>query len=83
MGDVRREGLICAIEIVRDFKTRAPFPFAERIGHHVCEAARKHGLITRPVGDVLVLMPPYCTTESQLAAMADALWRGLQEVLPS
>ena len=63
VGDVRQEGLICAIEIVRDFKTREPFPFAERIGHRICEAARAHGLLTRPIGDVLVLMPPYCCTE--------------------
>ncbi len=82
VGDVRREGLICAIEIVRDFKTRQPFPFAERIGHRICEAARAHGLLTRPVGDVLVLMPPYCATENQIAQMADALWLGLNEVLP-
>jgi adenosylmethionine-8-amino-7-oxononanoate aminotransferase len=34
------------------------------------------------VGDVLVLMPPYCSTEAQIAQMAEALWRGLNEVLP-
>ncbi len=82
VGDVRQEGLVCGIELVRDFSTRAPFPFADRIGHRVCLAARKHGLLTRPVGDVLVLMPPYCTTETQLVQMTDALWRGLNEVLP-
>jgi adenosylmethionine-8-amino-7-oxononanoate transaminase len=82
VGDVRQEGLICAIELVREFDTRAPFPFAERIGHRVCEAARRHGLLTRPVGDVLVLMPPYCTTAEQLDRMIGALWLGLCEVLP-
>jgi adenosylmethionine-8-amino-7-oxononanoate aminotransferase len=83
VGDVRREGLIAAIELVRDFRTRAPFPFAERIGHRVCEAAKKHGLLTRPVGDVLVLMPPYCATDSQIARMTAALWQALNEVLPA
>jgi len=82
VGDVRQEGMICAIEIVRDFQTREPFPFAERIGHRVCEAARKHGLLTRPVGDVLVLMPPYCATEDQIGRMVEALWLGLVEILP-
>jgi lysine---8-amino-7-oxononanoate aminotransferase len=82
VGDVRQEGLICAIEIVRDFGTRAPFPFTDRIGHRICEAARAHGLLTRPIGDVLVLMPPYCVTEHQIEQMAEALWRGLIEVLP-
>jgi adenosylmethionine-8-amino-7-oxononanoate aminotransferase len=82
VGDVRQEGLICAVEIVRDFKTRQPFPFAERIGQRICEAARKHGLLTRPIGDVLVLMPPYCSTEDQLSQMVEALWLSLNEVLP-
>jgi adenosylmethionine-8-amino-7-oxononanoate aminotransferase len=82
VGDVRREGLICGIEIVADFATRRPFPLADRTGHRICEAARKHGLLTRPVGDVLVLMPPYCVTDEQLARMVDALWLGLCEVLP-
>ena len=82
VGDVRQEGLICAIEIVRDFKTRQAFPFSERTGHRICEAARKHGLLTRPVGDVLVLMPPYCVTENQIEQMVEALWLGLGEILP-
>jgi adenosylmethionine-8-amino-7-oxononanoate aminotransferase len=74
VGDVRREGLICGIEIVADFASRRSFPFTERVGHRICEAARKHGLLTRPVGDVLVLMPPYCVTDEQLARMVNALW---------
>jgi len=81
VGDVRQEGLICAIELVRDFDSRQPFDFAERVGHRVCEAARAHGLLTRPIGDVLVLMPPYCTSEAQLEAMVQALWLGLRETL--
>ncbi|MEJ0000717.1 MAG: adenosylmethionine--8-amino-7-oxononanoate transaminase [Verrucomicrobiota bacterium] len=82
VGDVRQEGLIAGIELVRDFSTREPFDFAQRIGHRVCEAAHAHGLLTRPIGDVLVLMPPYCTTDAQLEQMVEALWRGLNEVLP-
>ncbi len=82
VGDVRQEGLIAAIEIVRDFPTRQSFPFADRLGHRICEAARAHGLLTRPVGDVLILMPPYCATESQIAEMVEALWLGLNEILP-
>jgi adenosylmethionine-8-amino-7-oxononanoate aminotransferase len=82
VGDVRQEGLICAIEIVQEFATRKSYPFTDRIGHRICEAARVHGLLTRPIGDVLVLMPPYCTTEAQLSQMVDALWLGLNDILP-
>jgi adenosylmethionine-8-amino-7-oxononanoate aminotransferase len=82
VGDVRREGMICAIEIVEDFVTRRPFPVEQRTGFRVSEAARKHGLLTRCVGDVLVLMPPYCVSEDELARAVDALRCALDEQLP-
>lgn len=82
VGDVRSEGGVCAIELVRDFATRAPFPVEQRVGYRICQAARKHGLLTRNIGDVVVLMPPLCTSAQDLAKAADALWAGLEEVLP-
>jgi adenosylmethionine---8-amino-7-oxononanoate aminotransferase len=82
VGDVRQEGMICAIELVEDPAARKPFDPARRIGFRVCRAARKYGLLTRPIGDVLVLMPPFCITQQQTRAMVDALWAGLMEVLP-
>ncbi len=82
VGDVRHEGMICAVEIVRDFATREAFPFTDRIGARICEAAKKSGLLTRPIGDVLVLMPPYCSTEPQLRKMVEALCGAIGEVLP-
>lgn len=83
VGDVRREGMICAIELVEDFSTRRRFAIERRIGFQVCEAAKQFGLLTRPIGDVILLMPPYCTTESQLEDAIEALWRALNEVLPA
>ena len=83
VGDVRCEGLICAVELVQDFATRERFPADLRLGHRVCERARQHGLLTRPVGDVLVLLPPYCATEAQLESAVAALERALWEVLPA
>ncbi len=83
VGDVRCEGMICAVEIVEDFATRRRFPVEKRTGFLVSEAARAYGLLTRCVGDVLVLMPPFCTTEEQLAQAVEALWLGLCEVLPA
>ena len=82
VGDVRCAGTICAIELVQDFATRERFPIGRRAGFHVCERAKKHGLLTRPVGDVLILMPPYCATDQQLEAAVDALWQALVAELP-
>jgi adenosylmethionine-8-amino-7-oxononanoate aminotransferase len=82
VGDVRQEGFVLAIELVANFATRAPFDKSRRIGFHVSEMAKKYGLLTRSIGDVLVLMPPYCTTEEQLEQMTQALFQALQDVLP-
>jgi adenosylmethionine-8-amino-7-oxononanoate aminotransferase len=83
VGDVRQEGMICAIELVENRATCKAFDPARRLGFHVCRAAKKYGLLTRPIGDVLVLMPPYCVTRKQINSMLDALWAGLLEVLPA
>ena len=82
VGDVRCEGMICAIELVEDFATRRRFPMEKRTGFRATEAARKHGLLTRCIGDVLVLMPPYCATDEQLAQAVEGLWDGLCEASP-
>jgi adenosylmethionine-8-amino-7-oxononanoate aminotransferase len=83
VGDVRCEGGICAIELVEDFATRSPFPLAQRAGYRVCQAARQHGLLTRNIGDVLVIMPPFCIDEAELDKAFEALWIGLLEILPA
>ncbi|MDD5198479.1 MAG: adenosylmethionine--8-amino-7-oxononanoate transaminase [Terrimicrobiaceae bacterium] len=76
--EVRQCGFIAGIEIGADKET--PYPWTELRGARVCEAARAHGLLTRPVLDTIVLMPPYCTTDEQLAQAVDAIRRGIDEV---
>ncbi len=65
VGDIRQVGLVAGIELVRDWRTREPFDLRERAGIRVCEAMAKRGVLTRPIGNVIVLMPPYCTTTSR------------------
>jgi adenosylmethionine-8-amino-7-oxononanoate aminotransferase len=81
VGDVRQEGLVLAVELVADPETKQPLDPSARTGWRVCEAARAFGLLTRPVGDVLVLMPPYCASPEQIKAMAEALEQGVKKVL--
>jgi adenosylmethionine---8-amino-7-oxononanoate aminotransferase len=81
VGDVRPVGLMAGVELVRDWQTRRPFELRERIGQRVCEAMARHGVLTRPVGNVIVLMPPYCTTPAQVRQMIEALQAALGEVL--
>ena len=81
VGDVRQVGLVAGIELVRDWRTREPFALAERAGIRVCEAMARRGVLTRPIGSVVVLMPPYCTTRAQLRQMVGALREAVEEVL--
>jgi len=81
VGDLRQAGLVAGIELVKDWRTRAPFTPRERAGSRVCAAMARRGVLTRSVGDVIVLMPPYCTTRAQLRKMISALADGIQEVL--
>ncbi|VVM07974.1 partial adenosylmethionine---8-amino-7-oxononanoate aminotransferase, partial [Methylacidimicrobium cyclopophantes] len=82
VGDVRQEGLVLAVELVERRADRAPFPLEREVGFRVCERARSHGLLTRPVGDVLVLVPPFSSSAEDLAGMVGALDRALWEELP-
>ncbi|HEX7569711.1 MAG TPA: aminotransferase class III-fold pyridoxal phosphate-dependent enzyme [Verrucomicrobiae bacterium] len=81
VGDIRQVGLVAGVELVKDWRTRAPFALRERAGIRVCEAMARRGVLTRPVGNVIVLMPPYCTTPKQLRQMVAALAEGVSEVL--
>lgn len=82
VGDVRRVGLVAGIELVRDWRHRTPFRLEERVGIRVCEAMARRGVLTRPIGSVIALMPPYCTTQTQLRRMVSALAESLEEVFP-
>jgi adenosylmethionine---8-amino-7-oxononanoate aminotransferase len=81
VGDIRQVGLVAGIELVRNWRTRKPFDFWERAGIRVCEAMARRGVLTRPVGNVIVLMPPYCTTPEQAGRMTHAVFDSVREVL--
>ena len=81
VGDIRHVGLIAGVELVRNWRTREPFDLRERAGIRVCEAMARHGVLTRPVGNVIVLMPPYCTTPVQARKMVCAVFASICDVL--
>jgi adenosylmethionine-8-amino-7-oxononanoate aminotransferase len=80
VGDIRQVGLVVGVELVRDWRTRTPFTLRERAGIRVCEAMARHGVLTRPIGNVIVLMPPYCTTPKQIRRMVAVLAEAMSEV---
>jgi len=71
IGDIRQRGFMVGIELVRDKASKVPFPVKQRQGHRVILAARKLGAILRPLGDVIVLMPPLCISLTELQELLD------------
>ncbi len=71
VGDVRRRGFMVGIELVADKETREPFPAARRTGHRVILEARRLGAILRPLGDVLILMPPLSISPEELETLCN------------
>ena len=79
VGEIRQYGLAAGIELVADRTTRAPFPAAERRGMRVCGAARRRGVFLRPLGDVIVVMPPLTITDQEIDRLVEALRAAIPE----
>ncbi len=77
VGDVRQIGLMGGIELVADRESGEKLDWRKRAGHQVCLAARDGGVLARPLGDVLVLMPPLSSSAAELDQMVDALEYGM------
>ena len=73
VGEIRHIGLIHALELVADKKTKAPFPAEKRLGYHFYQKALERGLVLRPLGDVLYFNPPLTITRGELTQAMDIL----------
>ena len=69
VGEIRQTGLMVGIELVKDKETREPYEMTDKIGAKVIEEARRRGMIIRPLGNVIVLMPHLSFTPVQLQRM--------------
>ncbi len=77
---VRQIGLIAGIDLVLDRTADASYPWAAQIGAKVCVAARKYGLLTRPVRDTVVLMPPLSIQPSELQQAIQAISSAISNI---
>jgi adenosylmethionine-8-amino-7-oxononanoate transaminase len=71
--DVRQCGFIAAVEI-------GSYRVEEQMGIKVCRAMRERGVLTRPIGNVIVIMPPYCISAAQLARVTQVLAESIRAV---
>ena len=79
VGDVRYKGLIGGVELVADPASKRAFDCEQRFGAKICQAIRRHGVILRPLGDVIVLMPPLSISPEQIDFLFDALEAAMQD----
>lgn len=78
--EVRQLGLMVGIELSRSPEDDKPFDAQLRMGHRVVLAARKRGVILRPLGDVVVLMPPLAATIEQIEELTEVTRVCIDEV---
>ena len=73
VGDVRNAGLMAGVELVRDKNTKEPYDREEKTGWRVAYHARKNGVFIRPLGNVMVIMPPLTISEQNLKRLLDVI----------
>jgi len=80
VGDVRQRGFMAGIELVEDKASHRPYPAEARTGHKIIMEARRHGLILRPLGDVIVIMPAFVITVEELDRLLDITYTSIERI---
>ncbi|MDQ6734817.1 MAG: adenosylmethionine--8-amino-7-oxononanoate transaminase [Nitrospirota bacterium] len=83
VGDIRQCGFMVGIELVKRRMTCEPYPLEERVGHQVAIDARSRGLFLRPIGNVIVLMPPLVTSIKELRDMIEIIHHSISAITES
>jgi adenosylmethionine-8-amino-7-oxononanoate aminotransferase len=80
VADIRQCGMMVGIELMEDPARRIGYHLVRTIGHRVIRRAREKGVIIRPLGDVIVLMPPLSISESELKMLLDVTYDCIAEI---
>ncbi len=80
VGDIRQKGLMVGIELMQDRAIQKPFDWKARVGVKVCEKVRERGVILRPLGNVIVLMPPLSITKEEIDHLIDIVYWAINEI---
>jgi adenosylmethionine-8-amino-7-oxononanoate aminotransferase len=83
VGDVRIQGMMIGIELVADKESRRPFPYEMRMGHRVIREVRRLGAVLRPLGNVVVLMPPLTIQRPVLDSLLNMAYNGTKSATES
>lgn len=83
VGDVRNKGMMAGIELVKEKSTKEPYPWEDKMGWRVCHYAREHGVFIRPLGNVIVIMPPLSIGTDNLEQLFKVIKQGILNVTGS
>ncbi|MHB8381898.1 MAG: adenosylmethionine--8-amino-7-oxononanoate transaminase [Candidatus Binataceae bacterium] len=83
VADIRQQGLMVGIELMEDGARKIPFPQERMIGHQIIKRARDKGVIIRPLGNVIILIPPLSITADELDFLLDAVRDATREIVES
>lgn len=81
VGDVRQCGFIAGIELVKDKRTKEAFGYIDRIGWKVAHEAREQGVFIRPLGNIIVIMPPLSISMENLERFLDIIEESIYKVM--
>ncbi len=80
VADIRQWGFMIGVELMRDRERKQSYATSERIGLQVIKEARKHGVMIRPLGDIIVLMPPLSISPEELSFLLDVVYDAIRTV---
>ncbi len=80
VGDARSKGLMAGVELVMDKETKRPYPWEEKTGWRICHHVREKGILIRPLGNVVVIMPPLSISADDLTYMLAKIKEAIAEV---
>ena len=83
VADVRQWGFMIGIELVEDKNERRSYPPERRTGYKVILEARRRGVMIRPLGDVIILMPPLTIADEELKTLLDVTYDCIRAVTES
>ncbi|MEI8176231.1 MAG: adenosylmethionine--8-amino-7-oxononanoate transaminase, partial [Candidatus Omnitrophota bacterium] len=80
VGEIRQRGMMVGIELVKSRDSKTPYDWKDKIGIQVIGHIRKAGIILRPLGNIIVLMPPLSVTEAEIQFILAETYRSIKEV---
>jgi adenosylmethionine-8-amino-7-oxononanoate aminotransferase len=79
VGEFRQLGMVGALELVENKKTKKAFDWTKRIGYNIYKIALEKGVLLRPLGNVIYFMPPYIVEEKDIEFMVNTAFESINQ----